>query len=202
MKMYFRASDIIKFLDFETPVAPMVVWLRQAERNGLVKRATDVCGYTIFKFRWFKKKKIDKNTHILLLSGDHDLFTKKGLTTKILDKYLKMKKFKNVETMILEGRHELLFEKNKYQIVDEIISWLTGENVSYAENENAAVEIVSVQTEDKVVKEQPTVEVIDTEVLGDVENEDVTDVTYSTEHKDTFMEAEEDLLIKTNKESE
>lgn len=58
--MYFRASDIIKFLDFETPVAPMaamVVWLRQAERNGLVKRATDVCGYTIFKFRWFKKKK-------------------------------------------------------------------------------------------------------------------------------------------------
>lgn len=55
--MYFRVFDIIEMLDFEVPVAPMIAWLRQAERNGLVKRAVDVCGYTVFRFKWFKKKK-------------------------------------------------------------------------------------------------------------------------------------------------
>lgn len=142
-----------------------------------------------------KIKKIDRKTPILLLSGKEDLFTKKGLTTKALGKYLQLRKFENVETMIVDGRHELLFETNRFDVVDKMIAWLTGEEVVKQEMKETITEIV-------VVKEEP--EIVEAEVVEPVietieETKDV--VQESTKEVVEFMEAEEDLLINTNKES-
>lgn len=141
-----------------------------------------------------KLKKMDRNTPMLLLSGSEDLFTKKGLTTKTLGKYLKIRKFNNITTMVTEGRHQLLFEKNRFETMDKILTWLTGSEVSTAIEETDIQIVAKKEPETEVV-----VETIEAEVVESVVNE-VEVVTPVNEN--TFMEAEEDLLIRTNKESE
>ena len=130
---------------------------------------------------------------MLLLSGNHDAFTKSGLTTKALEKYLKLRKFKNVQTMVVEGRHELLFEKNRFEVVDEIITWLTGEELVKTTSEVVELEVITAK---------PDVEVVETQVVENVPVQEVKEETEIKKETIQFMDAEEDLLIRTNKEEE
>ena len=74
-------------------------------------------------------KKMNKDISMLFVSGKDDLLTIHGRTTKALSRFYKRKGFANAETLILEGRHELLFEKNRLSCIDQIISWMNGEKI-------------------------------------------------------------------------
>jgi hypothetical protein len=146
---------------------------------------------------FMKLKKMDRKTPILLLSGTEDLFTKKGLTTKALEKYFKMRNFEDVTTMMVEGRHELLFEKKKFEIVDKILYWLANEEIVESKVVEQDIEIITDKTEVEVVVEPVKAEVVENVV------ETINPVEEIVETKPPFLEAEEDdLLIRTNRESE
>jgi alpha-beta hydrolase superfamily lysophospholipase len=136
-------------------------------------------------------KKTDRTTPILFMSGDQDLLTAKGRTTKALERFYKGKRFTNVESMIVEGRHELLFERNRFENMDVILKWLTGEViVEPVKHEQVQVEVVN---------EVPSVGTRKERVIYKEPEEKQTS-TNNTQY--AFQEAEEDLLIRTNKEQE
>lgn len=141
---------------------------------------------------FMRMKQTDRTTPMLFVSGLEDLSTGKGSSTKSLARYYKMRKFNNVETMLLEGRHELLFEKNRLANVDAILEWLTGETV-----------IVSPK-EEKLAGEIEQIETVKAEKSPEIKEEttviDVTDTVVNEQY--AFMEAEEDLLINAHKDEE
>lgn len=135
-----------------------------------------------------RMKKTDRTTPMLFLSGNKDLTTLRGRKTKELANFYKMKKFTNVEARVVEGRHELLFETNRYENIDLILNWLEEkENYSQVvyEEENLAINSVKTKKETKV--EQPVKEekVIEVKEVEPVENK--------------FLEADDDLLIRSVK---
>ena len=136
---------------------------------------------------FMRMKKTDRTTPMLFVSGAQDLFTGRGLSTKVLEKFYKSRKFTNVESLIVEGRHELLFETNRFENVDTILNWLTNNSTNMSEvknDENIEISIVGAKKEE-VIYEEKDVEVVDVQV-------------HTNNHM--LQEAEEDLLIKINKE--
>ena len=143
---------------------------------------------------FMRMKKVNKDMPILFVSGNQDLLTKKGRTTKALAKHYKMRGFSNIETMIVNGRHELFFEKNRFEFVDKLISGLTSCEVKHERPETKEVTKVEV-----IAKE----ELVDVEVVGVIEEPTIEKIIKGENNQTyAFMEAEEDLLINTNKESE
>ena len=147
-----------------------------------------------------KMKKTDRTTPMLFLSGDEDLLTLRGRKTRDLEKFYKMKKFTNVTSQIIPGRHELLFEKNRFANMDLILEWL--ETNTVVENYEKVEKIENQYDDIEVVKSCPQPETIQKEMNEEnVENiidvETVVSPVYFTE----LQEADDDLLIKTHKES-
>lgn len=143
---------------------------------------------------FMRMKKTDRTTPILFMSGKDDLLTNRGSTTRALARFYKTRKFTNVESMIVEGRHELLFEKNRFENLDIILNWLNGEKIEAVSNPEKEIEVISaVKVVGQDRKEAPKKETDNTVVI-DVEHKEVETTSYS------FQEAEDDLLIRTNKE--
>ena len=150
-----------------------------------------------------KIKKCDRTTPMLFVSGNDDLLTLRGRKTKKLAKFYKSKKFTNVNSLIVKGRHELLFEKNRFENMDTILEWLeTGEvnkEIKIASDkyeQELNVEIVG-ENKEIVVIENKTETPIQNEVIEEVE----VDVKKNQKTFDELQPADDDLLIKTNKES-
>lgn len=151
--------------------------------------------YYVNKIRvplFMRMKKTDRNTPLLFVSGDKDLLTLRGRKTKELAAYYRTRKFTNVTSLILEGRHELLFEKNRFENVNKILEWLENdsisENITVVEEKKPEVEVVG----EKVIYS----EVVEKVPEDKIENVDIV------ENVDIFQEADEELLISTNKEDE
>lgn len=136
---------------------------------------------------FMRMKKTDRTTPILFMSGSDDLLTCHGRTTKKLARYYKMRKFTNIESMIVPGRHELLFEKNRYENLETIIKWCEGESVQPLLSKEVASDKKS-ETKVRVISKK---EIEPNEIK-------IVDVTPVIQHD--LQEAEEDLLIRTNKE--
>jgi len=139
-------------------------------------------------------KKCDRNTPILFLSGDEDLLTKRGKTTNVLANIYKRRKFNNVSYLSVAGRHEILFEKNRFENMDIILEWLNdGEK-----QEDISIRVNSTYTD--IVEEPVKAEKADTYV----ENVKVVDVEIKKTPNTLYelQEADDELLINTNKESE
>ena len=150
---------------------------------------------------WARLKKCDRSTPMLFISGDHDLLTIKGRKTRDLVRYYKMKGFTNVESMIFPGRHELLFESNRFQVIDSILSWLNGGGEVMVKDDKVDVVGNFIKDEVKVVKP------IQTEIRkseAEVGTHPVIDVEVEEPKASPimdFQEAEDELLINTNKEN-
>ena len=142
---------------------------------------------------FMRMKKTDRNTPLLMVSGNKDLLTLRGRKTKELALYYKTRKFTNVESLILEGRHELLFEANKFDNLNTILEWL----------ENNVINVVEKQPEDKVagVEIVGDERVIYSEPVENVVKQEKEDEA-GVENFDLLQEADDDLLIDTNKEDE
>ncbi len=141
---------------------------------------------------FMRRKKTDRSTPLLFVSGNKDLLTIRGLKTKELALFYKSKKFTDVNSMILEGRHELLFEANRFENVDAILEWL---------------EKGEVTTPVATIDETNDVEIVGEEriVYSDfVENTEAKkeDEIEIVENIDLLQEADDDLLINTNKGDE
>ena len=135
-------------------------------------------------------KNTDKTTPMLFISGDEDLTTHRGRTTESLARAYKRRNFTNVNTLIVPGRHQVLFDKAKVEVLDSILEWCN----------TGAVEI----KDEEVVEEiTPTLQVVEaapvvheTSIITLVEPE----VTEAPIMKfDALQEADDDLLIKTNR---
>ena len=138
---------------------------------------------------FMRMKKSDRKTPILFMSGSEDLLTLRGRKTRSLARYYKFRGFQNVESMIVSGRHELLFEKNRFEILDTILNWFEGELVD------------PIVVQPKVEKQEtPEVRVIKTQTVEENKKE-VVEVEQPTIQYN-FQDAEEDLLIRTHKEQE
>ena len=155
--------------------------------------------YNYFKFKvkvpsWMKLKKCDKATPMLLISGDNDLSTLNGRTTRSLERMLKMRGFSNVSSLVVPGRHELLFEDNRFAVVDKILSWLGNSN-----------ELV---VRDEEIKQEPVVEKVEvvTGVNNSIKEEAVAEEVIEVKEEaisvsfDELQEAEDELLISARKE--
>lgn len=146
-------------------------------------------------------KKMDRNTPMLLLSGDEDLFTKKGLTTKTLSGYFKMRRFNNVECQIVPGRHQLLFEQNRIEVLNKIVSWCTGVEgvVEKVDDLNVDLEIETntrvIDSSLEVSQSVDVIDVIDVPMEENTANEGSVNPEKPIEE---FLEADENLRINTN----
>lgn len=138
---------------------------------------------------FMRMKKSNRKTPILFMSGSEDLLTLRGGTTKSLARYYKFKGFTNVESMIISGRHELLFEKNRFENMDIILDWL----------EDGVVEPIVVQSQVEK-KETPEVRVLRAQKSEESPIEVIEVEQPTIQHN--FQDAEEDLLIRTHKEQE
>ena len=178
--------------------------LKKIEDAGYIDDAGTVGHYFYYYARKFRTpnfmslRKCNKSTPMLLLSGENDLTTLHGRKTKALAKFYRRKKFTDVSCVIVPGRHELLFETNRFEVMDLILDWLeTGETPNSKIVEN---NLPSVDTE-----ETYDVEVLGTDKAPEGTNEgikveeaiDVEEVTAPTYNE--FEEAEDDLRIDTNK---
>ena len=155
--------------------------------------------YYYFKFKvkipfWTRlRKKCDKNTPILLISGNNDLSTLNGRTTRGLERFFNMKKFTNVSSLIVDGRHELLFESNRFAVVDQILSWLGNNNELVVRSEVNNKVVVAPKAED-------------IEIVTNNKEEKVQEVVVEANEvptQDTLIElqeAEDELLLSTHKE--
>lgn len=197
----------------------------------------DVAGTVGHYFRYFlnkirvpyfmRLKSTDRNTPILLMSGTDDLLTMRGRTTKELVRYFKLRKFTNVETMLVPGRHQLFFEKNRFEIVDNILSWIeegttsgvidtdTSNDVeklainATKKEEEVEVEVVGNGAVEETKKEETYTSMdihsggrarpFATNDMYDI-NQETTTETDSINKVEDLMEADDDLLIKTNLE--
>lgn len=133
---------------------------------------------------FMRMKNTDRNTPMLFISGEDDLTTLKGRKTRALEKYYKNRKFTNVNTLIVPGRHQVLFDKNRFDVLESILAWC----------ETGAVELKDANLDEGV-------EVVGNIVTGKeslitvVENEPVvTSIRF-----EALQEADDDLLIKTNR---
>lgn len=153
---------------------------------------------------FMRMKKTDRNTPMLFLSGDEDLLTLRGRKTRALEKFYKWKKFTNVTSQVVSGRHELLFEKNRFENIDLILEWL--ETNTIVEN-NVNVEKIDNRYDDiEVIKSSPqteTEQIQESEIIEEETVENVIDVVGvdSPVNLTELQEADDDLLIKTHKES-
>ena len=143
-----------------------------------------------------RMKKTDKTTPLMFISGREDLTTDGGLSVKVLEKFYKLKGFTNVNSLVVDGRHELLFEKNRFENVDLILNWLSGESINITKEDNKNVE--EAITEIRVVGQPEQGEVAE----SNLENTVVDVEVYEETTNYSFQEAEDELLIKTNKEHE
>lgn len=155
---------------------------------------------------FMRMKKTDRNTPMLFLSGDEDLTTLKGRKTRQLERFYERKKFTNVTSRVVPGRHELLFEKNRFENLELILNWLETdtivENYSYEANEikndYEDIEVIGTNPQSAPVEEK---EIVLEEKEENVEN--IIDVTSEETpvNLNELQEAEDDLLIRTHKES-
>ena len=142
--------------------------------------------------RFMRMKKCDRATPMLFLSGADDYTTARGRKTEGMAKHYKHRHFTNVETKIIEGRHQLMFETNKLQIMDLIINWLeTGNLDNVYENEVKVEEVVT-----------PVVEVIQPAIQSAEEVKPEKEPVKETPHVvyEQFKEADDELLLKSKKE--
>ena len=134
-------------------------------------------------------KKCDKATPILLVSGDEDLSTVRGRKTEALKRHLELRRFSNVSTLVVSGRHQLFFESNRFEVVDAILNWIGNNNEVVVEHN--VVEPITVKKEGAVPASEEIIvnnDVIDVE--ENIENSPVTEL----------QEAEDELLISARKE--
>ena len=141
---------------------------------------------------FMRMKKTDRNTPLLFVSGDKDLLTLRGRKTKELAAYYRMKKFTDVTSLILDGRHELLFEKNRFENLNSILHWLETNEVS------KPVQVIEEINEVELVGKETVIysEEKESVVTEPMNKETVVDTI------DVLQEADDELLIKTNKEDE
>lgn len=137
-------------------------------------------------------KNTDKNTPMLFISGDEDLTTHKGKTTQALAKCYERRGFSNVNSLIVPGRHQVLFDKARFEVLDSILEWCESGAVEIKD------EVIETPTETYaqpvVVENTPVVE--EANIITLVEPE-VTEAPVA--RFDALLEAEDDLLIKTNR---
>lgn len=147
---------------------------------------------------FMRMKDTDRETPMLFVSGDEDLLTMKGRTTKGLEKFYKSKHFANATSLILPGRHMLMFEKNRFENLDVILNWLEGSRVN--------VEATYNQTVAEEPKEEAIEIITDVNVIesNEEKEENVLDIKFEEplDSLNEFQEAEDELLINTNKEDE
>ena len=131
-------------------------------------------------------KHTDKTMPMLFVSGDHDLTTLRGRRTTAMERYYRLRGFTNASSVIVPGRHELLFETNRFEFMDSIIAWA----------ENGVVG----EVKEVVTQAQPEVEVV-----GTPAKEEANIVTVIEEpvvnpaRFDALQEADDSLAIKTIK---
>ena len=112
-------------------------------------------------------------------------------------KLYKRRDFTNVDYLMLSGRHQLLFEENRFENIKAILNWLDSEKATCVESINA-------------VEEEPVTEVISSPIqeveeelnIDIIENEDKNNKKEIEKIQNNiydFQEAEDDLLIKTDK---
>lgn len=143
---------------------------------------------------FMRLKKTDRNTPMLFISGSEDLLTLKGRKTQKLENYYKKKNFPNVTSLILEGRHELLFEKDRFDNINVILEWLENDRV----RENVQVVETKTQKEVEVVAKEKVIYSEPVEEQNNKANANETNVENFAE----LLEADDELLIKTNKGDE
>ena len=117
--------------------------------------------------------KSNKELPILFLSGRQDLTTLRGMKTKGLARFYKLKGFKNVDCAIVDGRHELLFEKNREENLDSILQWIeTG------------------RLPNEKINEEPQIIEKETDYIGEIEVVGKAKETPAPETKVTSIEVE------------
>jgi alpha-beta hydrolase superfamily lysophospholipase len=90
---------------------------------------------------FMRMKNTDRATPMMFVSGDHDLTTLRGRKTKALETYYRHRGFKNVSSVVVEGRHQLLFDTCRFDLLDAIINWCeTGEMVGEVTSANSIKE--------------------------------------------------------------
>ena len=124
-------------------------------------------------------RKCNKDLPMLFISGHDDLTTQRGRRTKILAAHYKLRKFTNVTCSIVDGRHELLFEKNRFENVDNILNWIEGRTTQkdYHADENEVFDKIEVVGHNKVetaVEKEPakkTEQFIDVSILEEADDD-------------------------------
>ncbi len=139
---------------------------------------------------FMRMKQTDRTTPMLFISGDHDLTTLRGRKTEALERYYRHRGFKNVSCAIVKGRHQLLFDAGRFELMDSIIGWAeTGASVVQTEiisnpvNEENEVTIVGAPI---VSGKEATITVVNEPIVNPA-------------RFDALQEADDSLLIRTTK---
>lgn len=109
--------------------------LKKIVDAGYVDTAGTVGHYFYYYLRkvftphmFMRMKSTDRTTPMLFISGNHDLTTLRGRKTRALESYYRHRGFNNVSSVVTSGRHQLLFDDGRFDLVDAIINWAeTGE---------------------------------------------------------------------------
>lgn len=200
LAIHFERSDKYSWLSSD------LEQVKKIRNAGYIDEAGTVGHYFHYYRRKVKTplytrlKKCDRKTPMLFMSGDSDLLTLKGRKTKALERYYKNKKFNNVTSMIVPGRHELLFEKNRFENIDIILNWLDGANnvANKQEVKNDSNYHPVKVVEKKEIKIQE--EINQKEEVKVIEYVSKEEATSNSRVYQEFQEADDDLLLNTNKE--